>query len=154
MLSNFSCSEPYSVRADVFASRNARLYVLPANFGSLRSTLTRGVSDGMEPQRPFQSNVILPASGAMPIGVTTPLRSEGTADGAPLGIAEAGASTPLRAVVCVKPVAQTAPVASPTAPKAIQAASRRRDRRGVEESRLDMGVPAFRGQIHSGRTLT
>src|SRR3954470_7832030 len=152
MLSNFSCSDAYSVRSDVFASRKARLYVLPLNFAAERSTLTRALSAGIEPQRPFQSKVILPASGATPSLLMTVSRSDGTGAGAPLVMAEAGSVTPLTAVVCVKPVAQTAPVASPTAPKAIQAASRRRDRRGAGESKVDMAsLPFVAGSLPAGR---
>src|SRR4051794_2488313 len=149
MLSNFSCSDPYSVRSDVFARRKARLYVLLANVGPDRSTLMRALFAGIEPQRPFQSNVSLPSP---PNRLTTVSRSEGTGPGAPLVMAEAGSVTPLAAVFCVKPVAQTAPVASPTAPKAIQAASRRRDRRGAGELKVDMAsLPFVAGSLPAGR---
>src|SRR5690349_13836567 len=72
------------------------------------------------PQRPSQSNEIGSTAVALP------LRSELAVLGAVFAIAGDSPVVPLPAETDAKPVAHTAPVARPVAPKASQAASRRR----------------------------
>src|SRR4051794_31200019 len=86
------------------------------------------------PQRPAQSNEIGSTS------VTLPLRADVAGVGAVLASAGDPRVVPLPADTDAKPVAQTAPVARPVAPKAAQAASRRFAMR-VEVSRDTAPLP-------------
>src|SRR4051812_1632972 len=95
------------------------------------------------PQRPVQSNVSAVSS------VTVPVRAVVAGVGAVLASAGEPFDVPLAPLTESKPVAQTAPVARPTAPKASQAA-RRRLRRAVEVGKsevLDTANWPFLGRI-------
>src|SRR4051794_26342480 len=122
--STFSCSElqPLLEMSGAFASRNATLYVFPES-SLLRSTVKKFVF-AVEPQRPFQSTV-----RAEP-GVTASLSVSACAAGSDGATNVDATSLPVAPPMEAKPVAQTAPQARPAAPKASQAARRRRDLAG------------------------
>src|SRR4051794_7565288 len=75
----------------------------------------------IDPQRPFQSNDSAVTSSAVAAS------AEASGVGAVLAIAGDSAVAPFAPETVAKPLAQTAPVASPAAPNASQAASRLRD---------------------------
>src|SRR4051812_45400034 len=90
------------------------------------------------PQRPSQSNEIGSTD------VTVPVSADVEVDGAVFAIAGDSPVVPLPAETEAKPVAQTAPVASPVAPNASQAARRGR---GMKLESLDTGTQSFRGRV-------
>ena len=119
---------------------------MPAKLDPLRSTLNIVVSAAIEPQRPCQSN----ASGVTADVVDA--SADVAVEGAVFVNAGEMAVVPLAPEPEAKPVAQTAPVASPTAPNASHAVRRRRwALRAGEAGMLDTAGLPFVARATFGR---